>query len=208
MVLKDCSRCMVYTPTGQRLSEARVVHAKDSVTLFFSDYKFQDSRFQARVDFYDDQCGLDAFLDDRKMTILKAIIKTYLETGEPWTADCRILDVKNVVQRQRDIRAKVYLEVEFELSNGRHFYGTIRNLSAGGLYMTTVQPLKKGDVISFSYCFRTLERRFNVAVLWAKRAEGGRYGYGCKFLRLTDGAEAAIRSFVYKRLLDKRKGIT
>ena len=98
--------------------------------------------------------------------------------------------------------------MEFELSNGRHFYGTIRNLSAGGLYITTVQPLKKGDVISFSYCFRTLERRFNVAVLWAKRAEGGRYGYGCKFLRLTDGAEAAIRSFVYKRLLDKRKGIT
>ena len=26
---------------------------------------------------------VDAFLDDRKMTILKAIIKTYLETGEP-----------------------------------------------------------------------------------------------------------------------------
>ena len=26
---------------------------------------------------------MDAFLDDRKMTILKAIIKTYLETGEP-----------------------------------------------------------------------------------------------------------------------------
>ena len=49
MVLKDCSRCMVYTPTGQRLSEARVVHAKDSVTLFFSDYKFQDSRFQSNA---------------------------------------------------------------------------------------------------------------------------------------------------------------
>lgn len=26
---------------------------------------------------------VDAFLDDRKITILKAIIKTYLETGEP-----------------------------------------------------------------------------------------------------------------------------
>ncbi len=204
MVLKDCSRCMVYTPKGQRLSEARVVHAKDSVTLFFSDYKFQDSRFQSRVDFYDDQCGL--IVAKCEVTIRRN--PAYLETGEPWTADCRILDVKNVVQRQRDIRAKVYLEVEFELDNGRHFYGTIRNLSAGGLYITTVQPLKKGDVISFSYCFRTLERRFNVVVLWAKRAEGGRYGYGCRFLRLTDGAEAAIRSFVYKRLLDKRKGIT
>ena len=132
MVLKDCSRCMVYTPKGQRLSEARVVHAKDSVTLFFSDYKFQDSRFQARVDFYDDQCGL--IVAKCEVTIRRN--PAYLETGEPWTADCRILDVKNVVQRQRDIRAKVYLEVEFELSNGRHFYGTIRNLSAGGLYMT------------------------------------------------------------------------
>lgn len=140
MVLKDCSRCMVYTPKGQRLSEARVVHAKDSVTLFFSDYKFQDSRFQARVDFYDDQCGL--IVAKCEVTIRRN--PAYLETGEPWTADCRILDVKNVVQRQRDIRAKVYLEVEFELGNGRHFYGTIRNLSAGGLYMTTVQPLKRG----------------------------------------------------------------
>ena len=106
------------------------------------------------------------------------------------------------------IRDRVYLEVEFELGNGRHFYGTIRNLTAGDLYMTTVQPLKRGDAISFSYCFRTLERRFHVLILWAKRAEGRRYGYGCKFLRLTDGAEAAIRSFVYNRLLDKRKGIT
>ena len=114
MVLKDCSRCMVYTPKGQRLSEARVVHAKDSVTLFFSDYKFQDSRFQARVDFYDDQCGL--IVAKCEVTIRRN--PAYLETGEPWTADCRILDVKNVVQRQRDIRAKVYLEVEFELSNG------------------------------------------------------------------------------------------
>ncbi|MCH1948808.1 PilZ domain-containing protein [Enterocloster sp. OA13] len=204
MVLKDCSRCMVYNQKGQRLSEARVVHVKDSVSLFFSDYKFQDSRFQARVDFFDDQCGLI-------VTKCEVIIRrnpAYMETGEPWTADCRILDVKNVVQRQRDIRAKVYLEVEFELGNGRHFYGTIRNLSAGGLYITTVQSLKKGEVISFPYCFRTLERRFHVCILWVKRVEGGRYGYGCRFIKLTDGAEAAIRSFVYKKLLEKRKDLT
>ena len=30
-----------------------------------------------------EQMPLDALLDDRKVTILKAIIKTYLETGEP-----------------------------------------------------------------------------------------------------------------------------
>ena len=104
--------------------------------------------------------------------------------------------------------AKVYLEVEFELSNGRHFTEPSAT-SVRRAVSPRSSPLKRGDVISFSYCFRTLERRFNVAVLWAKRAEGGRYGYGCKFLRLTDGAEAAIRSFVYKKgFFDKRKGIT
>ena len=81
MVLKDCSRCMVYTPKGQRLSEARVVHAKDSVTLFFSDYKFQDSRFQARVDFYDDQCGL--IVAKCEVTIRRNPAGTQVQCGCP-----------------------------------------------------------------------------------------------------------------------------
>lgn len=204
MVLKDCSRCMVYTPEGQRMSEARVVHTRDSISLFFPDYKFRDARFQGRVDFYDDQCGLIV----SKCELLIRRNAAYLETGEPWTADCRILDVKNVVQRQQDIRAKIYLEIEFTLDSSRSFYGTIRNLSAGGMYITTIQQLKKGDVISFSYSFRTLERTFRAIILWGKRVEGGRYGYGCRFAKMTYGAEAAIRSFVYKRLAEKGKDKT
>ena len=99
----------------------------------------------------------------------------------------------------------MYLEVEFESEKSGCFYGTIRNLSAGGMYFTTVQLVKKGDRLSFSYTFRTLERRFDAVILWGKRVEGGRYGYGCRFVGLTDGAEAAIRSFVYKKLLEKGK---
>lgn len=201
MVIKDCSRCMVYTPKGQRFSEARVVHTKDNISLFFPDYKFHDARFKGRVDFYDDQAGL--------ITAICEIIihrnPAFPEVVEPWMADCHILEVKDIIQRQRDIRAKVYLEVEFESEQSGRFYGTIRNLSAGGMYITTVQLLKKGERVFFSYTFRTLERRFEAVILWGKRVEGGRYGYGCRFVRLTDGAEAAIRSFVYKRLLEKGK---
>jgi len=57
--------------------------------------------------------------------------------------------------------------------------------------MTTIQPLDKGEAITFDYCFRTLERRFEAVTLWVKRIEGGRYGYGCRFVNMTDGAEAA-----------------
>lgn len=201
MVLKDCSRCMVYTPKGKRLSEARVVHTRDSVSLFFADYGLKDSRFRTRVDFYDDQAGLIA-------TVCELVIRrnpAFLEMSEPWMAECQIREVLEIVQRQRDIRAKVYIEVKCTSEKRGTFYATIKNLSAGGMYITTIQPLKKEERISFDYCFRTLERRFEAVTLWVKRVEGNRYGYGCKFVHMTDGAEAAIRSFVYKRLLEGNK---
>lgn len=201
MVLKDCSRCMVYTPKGQRLSEARVVHTKDTVSLFFDNYKMKDSRFRSRVDFYDDQAGLIA-------TVCEVIIHRnpgYPEIPEPWMGDCRIQDVLEIVQRQRDIRAKVYIEVKCSSDKHGTFYVTIKNLSAGGMYITTIQPLDKNELIWFNYCFRTLERKFEAVTLWVKRVEGGRYGYGCRFIHMTDGAEAAIRSYVYKKLLERQK---
>lgn len=201
MVLKDCSRCGVYTLKGAKFSEARVVHSKDSVTLFFDNYKLKDARFQGRVDFYDDQAGLIVCLCE----IIIRRNPAFPDMKEPWMAECNILKVHDIVQRQRDIRAKVYLEVNFNSQKHGSFYGTIRNISAGGMYMTTVQPLDKDEHITFSYSFRTLERPFDAVTLWAKRVEGGRYGYGCRFVHLTDGAEAAIRSFVYKRLMEKEK---
>ena len=52
--------------------------------------------------------------------------------------------------------------------------------------MTTAQPLNKNEAVTFTYRFRTLERRFEAVTLWVKRIEGGRYGYGCRFVNLTE----------------------
>lgn len=201
MVLKDCSRCMVYTRKGQRLSEARVVHSHGGVSLFFNNYQMKDARMKSRVDFYDDQAGLI-------VAVCESIIHRnplFPEVPEPWVGDCRILEVKEIVQRQRDIRTKLKLELMFKTEDQAEFYGTIENLSAGGMYITTKQPLNKDEVISFNYNFRNLDREFNAAALWVKRLDNGRFGYGCKFIRLTGGAEAAIRSYVYKELLKRHK---
>ena len=201
MILKDCSRCKVYTGSGNALSEARVVHNREKITLYFNRYNLADARYKGRVDFYDDQAGLIIALCE----ILIRRNPAYPEMVEPWMAQCTILDVKSVIQRQRDIRAKVALEIEFQADRRGGFYGTIKNISAGGMYFTTVQLLQRGDRLHFDYRFRTLTRSFEAVVLWGERERGGRYGYGCKFLNLTDGAEAAIRSFVYKKLQEKQE---
>lgn len=199
MELKDCSRCMVYTPEGKQ--EARVVHKRGSVALFFDDYKLREDRLQSRVDFYDERSGLI-------QTVCELVLcrnPGFPEIPEPWMADCRIMDVRDVVQRQRDIRARVCLGVECSSEPRGVFNITIKNLSAGGMYITTLQPLDKGEVIAFNYCFRTLERRFEAVTLWGRQGEGGRYGYGCRFIHMTNGAEAAIRSFVFKKILERQK---
>lgn len=52
--------------------------------------------------------------------------------------------------------------------------------------------------------FKRLERKFEAMAIRASSQPDGKYGYGCIFLNLTDGADAAIRSYVYKVLLEKR----
>ena len=156
-VLKKCSRCAVYNHKGKRLTEARVVHTNNKISLFFTEYGLSDGRFKTRVDFFDERRGMI-------ITLSEVIIHrnpSFPEEPEPWAAECVILDVKQVVQRQKDIRVKIKIDIKFrKCSDGSAFFGTVRNLSAGGLYMTTKKPLLKGEKIAFSYNFRTLERPF------------------------------------------------
>ena len=199
-VLKKCSRCAVYNHKGKRLTEARVVHTNNKISLFFTEYGLSDGRFKTRVDFFDERRGMI-------ITLSEVIIHrnpSFPEEPEPWAAECVILDVKQVVQRQKDIRVKIKIDIKFrKCSDGSAFFGTVRNLSAGGLYMTTKKPLLKGEKIAFSYNFRTLERPFELEVIRVEQAGGKGYGYGCRFGGLTDGGEAAIRGFVYKKQREK-----
>ena len=39
-VLKKCSRCAVYNHKGKRLTEARVVHTNNKISLFFTEYEW------------------------------------------------------------------------------------------------------------------------------------------------------------------------
>ena len=202
MVLKDCPRCLVYTPKGEHLAEARVVHGEDGVSLYFDTYNMNAAKFSTRIDFYDEQKGLIIAL----CNVILRKNPAFPDIPEPWMGECQILDVKNVVQRQQDIRARVHIEMLFHSGQHGTFYGIIENLSAGGFFLVTSQVLGKDEYITFNYAFLRALRTFEATTLRAKRMSDGKYGYGCCFLNLTDGADSAIRYYVYKVLMDKRKG--
>ncbi len=202
VALKDCSRCMVYTPQGKVFGEAAVVHTKDFVSLYFDSPTMKDQRLYTTVDFYDDRIGL-------VRAICELVIHrnpSYPTMPQFWMADCKMKEVKGTLQRQKDIRARVNIEIGFDSAKHGHFYGTIENISAGGFYLVTSQPLDKHELLTFQYAFGSGKRTYQARTIRAQRLRDREYGYGCFFVELTDNAEAAVREYVFKVLKTKDMG--
>ena len=114
------------------------------------------------------------------------------------------------MQRQNDVRVSVAMELPFVKEKERdedeeiHFFGVIRNLSAGGIFMECDVALKEDDIVHFHYRFDKTDREMKLVVVWVKTAENGRYGYGLRFLRMSLGAESEVRNHVF-RLIFKNK---
>lgn len=202
MILKDCSSGVVRYE-GNEYS-VRVVNGIDKeATLYFKE-ELQDMRMMgAEVSFSDSIKGCIR-------TNCNIVIKrnpAYPGMDEAWMGECEILDVIEIVQRQQDIRVNLSLSVQFtsESESGSKFFGTIRNLSAGGVFMVTPKPLTIGEELTFHYSFKGMERAFRVKVLWGKLYTSSENGYGLKFLNLTEGAETEIRGYVFRELREQRQ---
>ena len=109
MVLNDCTICSVYGPDNATLqARVRVKCTGEQITLHFKKSDEITESERVRIDFFDSKIGY---------------IQTYCELYvrrnydplilEPWMADCEILEVIDIVQRQKDLRAKMEREVRF-----------------------------------------------------------------------------------------------
>ena len=150
MKLRDCESCLVYGTDNKPLSRARVETGGDEVIrLYFSNYKLRSARFKTYVDFYDVQQGLIR-------CFCEVVIRRNVQESrliEPWTADCEVIKVNDVFQRQMDLRVRVQIATEFTLASGEFFVGTIRNISAGGIFLVTSQAIRTGEYFSFTHRF-------------------------------------------------------
>ena len=209
MVLRDCKKGMVHWPEGDRNIPVLVEKNGDEILLYFKGYKFQDTRFVSEIDFYDLQKGMIVTLAEVVMRKNPA----FPESPYPWIGVCDIREVLRIVQRQNDVRVSVAMELPFvkekekEDEEELHFFGIIRNLSAGGIFMETNVPLKEDDIVHFHYRFDKMDRELKLIVVWIKAGENGRYGYGLRFLRMSLGEESEVRNHVFRLIFKNNKKI-
>ena len=209
MVLRDCKKGMVHWPEGDRNIPVLVEKNGDEILLYFKGYKFQDTRFVSEIDFYDLQKGMIVTLAEVVMRKNPA----FPESPYPWIGVCDIREVLRIVQRQNDVRVSVAMELPFVKEKEKddeeelHFFGIIRNLSAGGIFMETNVPLKEDDIVRFHYRFDKMDRELKLVVVWIKAGENGRYGYGLRFLRMSLGEESEVRNHVFQLIFKNNKKI-
>ena len=209
MVLRDCKKGMVHWPEGDRNIPVLVEKNGDEILLYFKGYKFQDTRFVSEIDFYDLQKGMIVTLAEVVMRKNPA----FPESPYPWIGLCDIREVLRIGQRQNDVRVSVAMELPFVKEKEKddeeelHFFGIIRNLSAGGIFMETNVPLKEDDIVRFHYRFDKMDRELKLVVVWIKAGENGRYGYGLRFLRMSLGEESEVRNHVFRLIFKNNKKI-
>ena len=209
MVLRDCKKGMVHWPEGDRNIPVLVEKNGDEILLYFKGYKFQDTRFVSEIDFYDLQKGMIVTLAEVVMRKNPA----FPESPYPWIGVCDIREVLRIVQRQNDVRVSVAMELPFVKEKEKddeeelHFFGIIRNLSAGGIFMETNVPLKEDDIVRFHYRFDKMDRELKLVVVWIQAGENGRYGYGLRFLRMSLGEESEVRNHVFRLIFKNNKKI-
>jgi hypothetical protein len=202
MKLRDCDSCLVYGTDNKPLARARVDAVKDGpIRLYFSTYKLKSIRYQTYVDFYDVQQGLIRCYCE--LVIRKNVQAN--RVNEPWIADCDVLEVDNIFQRQKDLRVRVHIVADFTLDSGEFFMGTIRNISAGGIFLVTSQAIKTGAVFSFSHRFDKDLCQLQARIIRARGAAAGGFGYGCQFIDLSSETEATIRKFVFAKQMEKQR---
>lgn len=87
----------------------------------------------------------------------------------------------------------------------------LQDISAGGIFFISEVLFEEGERFSFVFRRTPEPLRLECEVLRKQPYDGGNYapgsmmGYGCRFINMTDHKESAVRSYIFKEDLMKRK---
>ena len=194
-----CKKAEIRDPaTGQIVPATVSFGAMESLLVTAPKEYHNNSAEPVQIVFYDPEqglvtcrCSLTAPLDtpDRKHRSYR----------------CKVLDRLSREQRREDVKIPITSEITVTVEKSDRTLegpGTLRNLSAGGVYLETNLPLEPGDQVFFYFYEAGGTLPLTAEVLRAE-IRPDRYsrpvkGYGCRFVDLASVYELRLRGYVFK----------
>lgn len=207
MPQKRWKKASIYSMEHEHICDVSVEVRREYLTLVFPKEIQEGSWEDVNAVFYDDEKGLVTYV---------CKLSDYKHRSDRLTAKCVLGEEQGAVQRRNDLKIRQIIPISIQTTDtaGKKINvdGTIQDISAGGIFFVSEHIFNEGD--QFSFLFRRTARplRLECKVLRRQPYEGrGNFsrdnmmGYGCKFINLRDNQEAAIRSYIFKEDLLKRR---
>lgn len=211
MFLKDCHKASIYTVDKDYLCDAHVSRITDGTALFTFDEPGADYlRSEVLATFYDNKKGLISCY------CRLSCYKEYAVSPGVWnsSAVCTFGKVVTSLQRRNDLKVRVNIPTLLSFSDGGddscRTEGTVRDISAGGVFIICSNSLPIGQVFQFSFKAGQKNLLLTAEVLRVHSPgqipgaepfmpDSDAFGYGCRFIHMTSYEEAAVRSFVFQQ---------
>lgn len=101
-------------------------------------------------------------------------------------------------EKRQGSRSFAFAEVGYD-HKGMHFLGRINDLSPGGMYIDTINPLPEGSAISFRFSLPGDESESPISgegqVVWMVHMQG----MGVSFTRISDDDRDRLKSYLSRR---------
>lgn len=216
MFLIDCHKASIYTIDNDYLCDAIVSQiTEESLLLTFKAPSADILRSEVRVTFYDNVRGLVS------CSCALSGYKEYIDTPGNWHScvTCTFREIIDTIQRRDDIKVHVDIPVtlHFTDSEGKNASAeaVIRDISAGGVFITSAYAFFTGEIIHFSFLTDSKKLHLKAEILRLDKNDinnkspkdkiaPDQFGYGCRFIDVPSYVEASVRSFVYKQLARKK----
>lgn len=113
---------------------------------------------------------------------------------------CRVLEQLSREQRREDIKIPLTSQVQITIQDSDGSASAmIRNISAGGVYLSSGLPAQKGDKLAFTFREAGAPIPLTAEILRVEsRPDLGGIGYGCRFLHLSPQHEAQLRAYIFQ----------
>lgn len=214
MKLQYCDKAQIYTMDKEFICNADVLgDVEDTATLRLRELVKDGLATDVSVRFLDDLKG---------MVYCACHVTDYTEEFDPnldmtvAKVQCQVVSQDNIVQRRQDVKVSVRIQTtaDFinEVGNLESAEIMLLDISAGGLFCISLREWKDGQIFSANILNTPLP--LDCQVLRAQDPDiyddgfaNGKpqYGYGCKFINLTNNTEAALRKFVFNQELKTRR---
>lgn len=222
MFLTECKQAAIYTTEDVYLCDAAVSHIEeDSAILTVNKLNTNQLLTEAHVTFFDSSKGLVTY--SCEFTEFQKSMRT--ANADLLFTRCTAIEQLSVMQRRNDIKVSVNIPVtlsaKIEGKTQSDIAATIWNISAGGIFLTSHQQLRVGDIVDFHFfhpdlptvplhaeILRIQEHRHLRKIIGSAAKDTELIGYGCRFSRLPSRAESQIRNYVFRQDLIHRRWIS